>query len=148
MGQIEAQRSFLTHSGPKHYFSLSHLSPCRPLASLPAPHPPKEMLRSCLIIYKTVYPFSPLSLVPALVPCHPTLVHAPGIYFLLSSLLSVSYKDRESLCQIPFLLHGRSSPGLRSKLRTRERVAEGSSPLGNICVLIDSVNKKNDSMNP
>lgn len=46
MGQIEAQRSSLTLSGPKLYLSSSHLSPYMPLVFLPVPLPPKkEMLR-------------------------------------------------------------------------------------------------------
>lgn len=99
-------------------------------SSLPVCTPPtKEMLRSCLVIYKTVYPFPHLSPVPAFLPCHPTLVLAPRIHLLLNSLMSVSYKERERLCRIPFLLGGFCSPGLRSKPRVKESVAEGSSPL-------------------
>lgn len=136
MGQIEAQRSSFTYSGLKHYFPPSHLGSCVPLAFL-SPSPKKDMFRPCLVIYKTVYPFLHLSPIPAFLPCHPTLSQAPRIHLLLSSLVSVSYRDRESLCWIPFLLGGRCSLGLGSKSRARERVPDGSQPLKScVCLLI------------
>lgn len=70
------------------------------LVSLPPPAaPPKEILRPCLVIYKTIsFPLPPT---PAFLPCHPTLVQGPRIQ-LQSSLVSVSYKEREKLNLDPF----------------------------------------------
>lgn len=75
-GQTEAQRSFLTSSGLKHYFSPSNLGPYLCLVSL-FPPPKKEMLVPSLVIYKTVYSFPHLFPIPALLPCHPTLGSGP-----------------------------------------------------------------------
>ena len=47
-----------------------------PLDSLPI-SPPKEMLRPCLVIYKTVCPFPSLPPIPAFLPYHPTLNSPP-----------------------------------------------------------------------
>lgn len=75
-GQTEAQRSFLTPSSLEHYFSPSNLGHYLCLVSL-FPPPKKEMLIPSLVIYKTVYPFPHLSLIPALLPHHPTLGPGP-----------------------------------------------------------------------
>lgn len=82
------------------------------LVSLPLPPPQKEILRPCLVIYKTIsFPSPPT---PAFLPCHPTLVQDPRIQ-LQASLVSVSYKEREKLTWIPFLWSVPCSPGLGSK---------------------------------
>ena len=88
MGQIEAQRSSLTHSGPKLSLSSSHLSPYMPLAFLPVPLPPKkEMLRFFLVIYKIVYPLPHLAPVPGFLPVNPPWSGPPEFTYSVLSYL-------------------------------------------------------------